>query len=94
MDSPPINLEDLRRIPKFFPRAGFRFSLDPSFEPMSGNANDKNTKKFAVLQRYIRVNLVVPVDSPHMFTAAIEGKACKLTALGEHYRRLAESGLL
>lgn len=37
-----------------------------------------------------RVNLVVPVDAPHMWHAAMQRKACKLTALGEPYRRLAE----
>jgi hypothetical protein len=42
-----------------------------------------------VLQRLNRVNLVVPVDAPHMHHAAMGSKACGLTVLGEHYRRLA-----
>ena len=50
--------------------------------------NLENTQKFAVLQKYNRVNLVVPVDAPHMWHAAMESKSCKLTVLGEHYRRL------
>ncbi len=33
-------------------------------------------------------NLVVPVDAPHMWHAAMNSKACRLTVLGEHYRRL------
>lgn len=41
-----------------------------------------------------RVNLVVPVDAPHMYHAAMESKACKLTVLGEHYRRLVSRGLI
>ena len=35
-----------------------------------------------------------PVDAPHMWHAAVESKAVKLTALGEHYRRLAVKGLI
>jgi len=93
----PIPLEWLLRLTEFFPRPGMRFRLDPSFEPeMDGRPagvaapDPENTAKFAVLQRYNRVNLLVPVDAPHMWHAAIESKDCKLTPLGEHYRRLVE----
>ena len=50
----------------------------------------ENTRTFATLQRFNRLNLLVPVDVPHMWNAAMESKSCKLTALGEHYRRLVE----
>lgn len=96
---PPINLADLQRITEFFPTPGFVFRLDPSFEPERESPNlaipspnPENTAKFAVLQKYSRVNLVVPVDAPHMWHAAMGSKACKLTVLGEHYRRLVEKG--
>ena len=56
--------------------------------------NPKNAGKFAVLQRYNRVNLVVPVGAEHMWNAAVESKSCKLTVLGEHYRRLVQEGLI
>lgn len=49
-----------------------------------------NVQKFAVLPRYNRVNLLVPVEAPHMWNAAMESKSCKLTVLGEHYRQLVE----
>jgi len=39
--------------------------------------------------KYNRVNLLVPVGAPHMWHAAVDSKTVKLTALGEHYRRLA-----
>lgn len=52
--------------------------------------NPENTRKFAILQKYNRLNLLVPVDVPHMWNAAMESKGCRLTALGEHYRRLVE----
>lgn len=95
--SPPIELEDLRRIIEFFPKDGHEFQLDPTFEPeMKGrdpgmpSPDPENTRKFSVLQRYNRLNLVVPVGAPHMWHAAMQSKTCKLTVLGEHYRRLVE----
>lgn len=96
---PPIALADLQRITELFPQAGQNFPLDPSFEPERQGVDSTikepdpiNTAKFAVLQRYNRVGLVVPVDAPHMWHAAMESKACRLTVLGEHYRRLVERG--
>lgn len=97
MVQPPILLAELQRITEFFPSQGFQFKLDPSFEPELKGRSDgmlepvpENTAKFAILQKYNRVNLVVPVDAPHMWHAAMESKSCKLTVLGEHYRRLVE----
>jgi hypothetical protein len=94
---PPIALSELRRLSELFPLPGFEFSLDPSYEPeMKGREpgmpppDPEHTKIFAVLQKYNRLNLLVPVGAPHMWHAAMEGKACRLTALGEHYRRLVE----
>lgn len=98
---PPIELNHLQRLTEFFPQPGHEFKLDPSFESEENGkpkgaaaANPKNTEKFSVLQKYNRVGLVVPVDAPHMWHAAIHSKACKLTVLGEHYRKLVADGLL
>lgn len=94
---PPIELEELRRLTEFFPVSGAEFQLDPTFEPELKGRNagmpapvPENTRKFAILQRYNRLNLVVPVGAPHMWHAAMESKTCRLTVLGEHYRRLVE----
>lgn len=97
---PPISLADLRRITSLFPSPGFEFQLDPSFEPERASSspanlpppNPENTQKFALLQKYNRVNLVVPTDAPHMWHAAMGSKSCRLTVLGEHYRKLVERG--
>jgi hypothetical protein len=97
---PPISLGELQRIIELFPSAGFEFRLDPSFEPERAPdspsnvspPNPANTQKFALLQRYYRMNLVVPVGAPHMWHAAMGNKSCKLTVLGEHYRRLVARG--
>lgn len=96
---PPIALEDLRKIATLFPVEGQDLQLDPTFEPERhpGEAslpppNPVNTAKFAILQKYNRVGLVVPVDAPHMWHAAMNSKSCKLTVLGEHYCRLVAQG--
>jgi hypothetical protein len=87
---PPIALAELQRITEFFPEPGFEFPLDPSYEPEGICPDPRKTPVFTILQNYNRVNLVVPVDAPHMYHAAMERKACKLTVLGEHYRRLVD----
>lgn len=93
--TPVISIDDLRQITSLFPAPGFSFKLDPSFEPeMKGRNNGmslpdpQNTRKFAILQKYNRLNLLIPENAPHMWNAAMESKSCRLTALGEHYRRL------
>jgi hypothetical protein len=82
---PPIELSDLKMLTELFPKKGQEFQLDPSFEPESDNPDDDNTEKFALLQKFNRINLVVPVGAEHMYFAAMESKSCKLTILGEHY---------
>jgi hypothetical protein len=91
---PPLPLADLRRIAEFFLDAGHEFALDPSYEPEHPSADANNNAIFAILQKYNRVNLAVPVGAPHPYHAAIESKTMKLTALGEHYRRLVAAGLI
>jgi caspase domain-containing protein len=92
---PAVPLPELQRITEFFPDSGREFALDPSFEPQDEGrtadmprADPENNRKFAILQKYNRVNLLVPVDAEHMWNAAMESKSCRLTVLGEHYRRL------
>ena len=100
--TPPINLIDLRKISKFFPRPGYEFQLDPSYEPERSGVevestpvpDPRRTAVFEILQKYNRVNLVVPNGAPHMWHAAMQSKSVRLTALGEHYRKLAEKGML
>lgn len=87
---PPISIADLHKLTELFPTPGFDFRLDPTFEPKSPSPDKKNTETFAILQKLNRVNLVVPVGAIHMYFAAMENKSCRLTVLGEHYRRLVE----
>jgi len=101
---PPISLADLQAIATHFPQAGFDFKLDPAYEPerSAEQRNDpgipepdpEKTAVFAVLQKYVKVNLVRPVGAPHMWHAAMQRKSCELTVLGEHYRGLVEKNLI
>ena len=97
--APKIPLDVLRRLPEYFRDATSTFHLDPSFEPDRENvpselrnvpANADNIRIFQELQMCNRHGLVMPVDAEHMYYAAINSTGCKLTALGAHYRKLAE----
>ena len=102
--TPPIALTDLQSIAKHFPTAAYQFQLDSSFEPERSEEQKKDPNLaspdpeknaiFAVLQCYVRVNLVRPVDAPHMWHAAMGSRSCELTVLGQHYRSLVASGLI
>jgi len=96
--TPKVPLEVLRRLPDYFPDPAFVFPLDPSYEEDRANVpelaempvNPEHVRIFKELQRCNRHGLIVPVDAEHMYYAAIGSKACKLTASGAHYRKLAE----
>ena len=102
--APPIVLDELLQLATHFPQPGHKFQLDPSYEPERSQEqrddpnipppNPANTAVFKILQNYVRVNLVRPVDAPHMWHAAMESKSCELTVLGEHYRRLVADKLI
>ncbi|MDP1673027.1 MAG: caspase family protein [Burkholderiales bacterium] len=97
---PPIALGELQKLAELFPIGTSELKLDPTFEPERPTPPDPsipppdpvNTVKFAILQNYVRVNLVEPDGAQHMWHAAMGSKACKLTVLGEHYRRLVAEG--
>ncbi len=91
---PPLPLGELRRISELFPTSGYEIQLDPSYEPEHEDADPDKNAVFAILQKYNRVNLLVPVGEQHLYHAAIHGKSCKLTAIGEHYRRLVAKNLI
>jgi hypothetical protein len=101
---PPIALSDLQALSKHFPSPGYVFPLDPAYEP-ERSAEDKANPNipqpdpaknavFKLLQKYVRVNLVRPIGEEHMWHAAMHSKACGLTVLGEHYRKLVADGLI
>ena len=88
---PPVSL---RLLPTIFTDPFADLPLDPSFEPQSKPRHSANEATFTQLQRFRAANLVEPVGEDHMYFAAMNSKACRLTALGRYYRQLAESGRL
>ena len=92
-NAPPIAISELRRITEFFKSPYEEFPLDPTYEPDKHESDTSEVNKeheaiFAILQRYVKLNLVTPSGAEHMYYAAINRKACKLTAQGQHYWNL------
>lgn len=95
-NTPPISIDDLRRIAEIFPAPEEEFNLDPTYEPDKHEADIKDINKeheaiFSILQKYAKLNLVIPIGEEHMYYAAIHHKSCKLTASGQHYWNLVKS---
>lgn len=95
---PKVPLDVLRRLPDYFPTPDHQIALDPSYEPDRKNVPEElrsypvdadKARIFVELQACNRQGLVEPVGAEHMYYAAIESKACRLTAIGRHYRDLA-----
>ncbi|MGU9940263.1 caspase family protein [Empedobacter brevis] len=96
--NPQIPMQTLREITRLFPSPTEQIDLDPSFEFTNDKtieheyiepfAIPENVEIFKKLQQMNKVGLVIPVDEEHMYFAAMNGKSCKLTALGFHYWRL------
>jgi len=99
-----VGLGDLQQLAVLFPTPAAQLTLDPGFEPERSGSEGEDVPppdpvkaaQFAVLQRLQSVGLVRPVGAsrPHMWHAAMESAACELTALGQHYWRLASQRLL
>lgn len=85
---PPISLNELKEVVNLFPNKKDVFKLDPTFEPTEKSVTKENSEKFALLQKYNRINLVKPVDEKHMYFAAMNSTGCQLTILGEHFWNL------
>lgn len=88
--SPQISIAELRRITDFFDSPSSEMGLDPTYEPDKHEVENKETNTehesiFRLLQKYVKLSLVVPVGEEHMYYAAIRSKSCKLTFQGQHY---------
>ncbi len=99
--TPKISIDILRKLPTYFKNQTDHFLLDPTYEPDRENipehlkslpVNENHVQIFKELQQCNRLGLIIPVDAEHMYYAAINSTACKLTGLGAHYRKLAELG--
>lgn len=99
---PQVDIKIVRNIKNYFSDEDNEFQLNPSFEPtntpddahkvIEPYAQIENTVVFSELQKLEGIGLVVPVGEEHMYFAAMNSKACKLTAIGKHYWRLVKEG--
>lgn len=98
-NTPPISIFELQKITEIFKSKYDEYHLDPTYEPDKHEADIKEVNKnheaiFSTLQKYVKLNLVVPVGEEHMYYAAIHHKACKLTTQGQHYWNLVKKNTI
>lgn len=96
-NAPPISIAELRRITELFSTPYDKYNLDPTYEHDKHEVDNKERNAehetiFSILQKYVKLNLVVPVGEEHMYYAAIHYKSCQLTAQGQHYWNLVKKG--
>lgn len=91
---PQVPLETLRKLVNYFPTPQTEHALDPSYEDTEAGYDPNNALIFKDLQKMEGVGLVVPVNEEHMYYAAINSTACRLTALGAQYWRLVRENKL
>ena len=89
--APAIDRAILRNLPNYFPLPAEDLLLTPEYEPKSNSPQAAKVEVFKHLQDLNRVHLVVPVGTKHMYDAAMNSKACRLTASGRYYWRLAKN---
>lgn len=99
---PQVPLAVIRELKNLFDDPNADFPLDPSFEDTNNPdikhewvepyANKDNVRKFKFLQQLHSIGFVKPVNEQFMYFAAMNSKACRLTALGRYYWRLVNDG--
>lgn len=87
---PAVPFADLRKLAALFPYASYSLALDPSYEPTVEPRHAEHEADFLTLQRCKAAKLIEAVGAEHMYFAAMESAACRLTPLGRLYRDLAE----
>ena len=97
---PQVKLSELRALNTIFTDPNIEYSLDQTYEldkdVPDTYANKKpcipeHNKIFRILQNLNRVNIINPVGTKDMYYAAMNEKACELTALGKFYWELAKN---
>ncbi len=101
---PKITIAELKTAMHCFDEETVCFALDPSYEktnnPDSGYkcikpySDPKHVEIFTLLQKCNRHGLVIPVESPDMYFAAMDSKSCRLTPLGMHYWKMINEGII
>lgn len=93
---PAVSLDSLRRLTELFPAADFELPLDPSYEWTEEPRDEEHEADFGILRACRAAKLVEPVGAEpnDLYWAALQNKACRLTALGRHYWNRARTNLL
>ncbi len=89
---PLVPLDVLRQLPAWFPTSDHVFPLDPSYEYTEEPHDECHEQTFRKLQQCRDAKLLEAVDEDFLYFAALNSTGCRLTALGRHYRRLADAG--
>lgn len=95
--SAKVSPDILRRLSQYFLDASDIYPLTPEHEHSDDAGNprldgDKQLQaEFKELQDCCAAGLVEPLDSEHMYWAAMNSTGCRLTALGVHFHRLAKN---
>jgi hypothetical protein len=83
----------LNDITKHFKAPDTLHKLSPAYEPTAEPKSKLKEAKFAELQKLTKARLVEPVHPhEHMYFAAMENGACRLTNLGHFYWLLSNAG--
>jgi hypothetical protein len=88
--SPAVPMPSLRMLPTIFATPETELPLNPTYESSDPSADPKNVETMKILQACRSARLVVPIDTPHLYYAAMESKSCRLTHLGKHYWQMAK----
>ena len=100
---PQVDSSIIRKLCNYFDSEDYELPLDPSYEKTNSPdypheiiepyANKERTEVFSDLQQLEGIGLVIPVGEQHMYFAAMNSKACRLTPIGKQYWRLVNKGL-
>lgn len=90
--TPHVDAAIIRLLPAYFKTPDTNLPLDPSYEPTTPPRDEVNERTFLHLQKLRDARLLIPIDEEHLYFAAINSKACQLTALGKFYWNLAKQG--
>ncbi len=82
----------VHKLAEYFPLPAEPLPLSPEYEPEAEPHDENKERIFRNLLKFRDAGLVEPVGAEHMYHAAIQTKACRLTTLGRYYWRLVNEG--
>jgi hypothetical protein len=89
---PKIDITALGKIIDLFKSPETDLKLSPEYEHTYEKCDKKKEEDFKILKKFRHVGLVEPIGADDMYFVAMEGKSCRLTALGKYYWRLKKQG--